>query len=69
MKITIEYRNPTPTHCTVAIWVNGGFAGELTLRQEELGGFQYILADGCVDGYDEFLAKGDPNWLEKNKNV
>lgn len=47
MRITLDYRNPTPSHCGVAIFVNGALAGTLTLRQDEIVSFQQILAAGC----------------------
>jgi hypothetical protein len=58
MKITLEYRNPTPSHCDVAVFVNGALSGTLTLRQEEVGGFSQILQYGCATGIDTFLSRG-----------
>lgn len=60
MKITIDFRNPTPTHCDVAVFVNGAMTGVLTLRQEELGVFQDVLLQGLRFRGDEFLSTGDP---------
>lgn len=60
MRITFEYRNPTKAHCDVAIFVNGGLAGVITLRQEEVVGFNMIVAHGCADGIDTFLSRGNP---------
>lgn len=60
MKITLEYRNPTPEHCKVGVWVNGAYAGELTLRQTELDSFQYVISKGLTLPEDEFLSRGDP---------
>lgn len=67
MRITIEYRNPTPTHCNVAVWVNGALAGTLRLRQDELMTFQTVLQAGlsfrgtAEFPADEFLARGNPD--------
>lgn len=60
MKIHLDYRNPTPTHCDVAVFVNGALAGVLTLRQEELDSFQGVIAHGLTLKTDEFLGTGDP---------
>jgi hypothetical protein len=61
MRITLEYRNPTPAHCDVAVFVNGALAGTLTLRQEEIGSFDQIVHAGCARGIDTFLARGNPD--------
>ena len=61
MKITLDYRNPTPSHCDVAVFINGALAGVLTLRQDELVDFQMVLADGLKLTKDEFLATGNPD--------
>lgn len=66
MNITIEYRNPSPSHCEVVVWINGGNAGTLTLRQDELISFQTILASGMLPG-DKFLGRGDPTPPQVNK--
>ena len=58
MKITLEYRNPTPAHCDVAVFVNGALSGTLRLRQDEVIGFQQIVLGGCLKGVDEFLGRG-----------
>ncbi len=58
MKIHIEYRNPTPMHCDVVVFINGANAGKLVLRQEEIVGFQQIVSGGCVKGIDTFLSSG-----------
>lgn len=63
MKITLDYRNPTPSHCDVAVFVNGALTGTLTLRQEELDVFQHIILHGMDDQRDEFLGTGDPGPL------
>jgi hypothetical protein len=60
MKITLDYRHPTPSHCDVAVFVNGALAGVLTLRQEELGTFQHIVLHGMDNERDQFLGTGDP---------
>lgn len=65
MKITLEYRNPSPTHCEVVIWVNGANAGTLTLRQNELFPFQHIIATGTDTSFDTFLSRGNPDWKKE----
>lgn len=60
MRLTIEYRRPSPSHCDVAVYVNHALAGTLTLRQEELSDFHQILARGCGTGLHYFLATGLP---------
>lgn len=60
MKISLDYRHPTPSHCDVAVYVNGALAGVLTLRQQELDVFQHILLYGIDRRRDSFLATGDP---------
>jgi hypothetical protein len=64
MRITLEYRNPTPSHCTVVVFVNGAQAGTLRLRQDEIVGFQQIVEHGCAKGIDHFLGRGNPNPAE-----
>ena len=61
MKITLDFRNPTPSHCEVAVFVNGAYSGTLTLRQEEVGSFQQVVANGLSLDTDEFLSTGNPN--------
>lgn len=60
MKITVDYRNPTPSHCDAAIFINGALAGVLKLRQEELDVFQHIILHGLDSKRDEFLGTGNP---------
>ena len=48
MKIKFDYRNATPGHCDVAVFVNGGLAGILRLRQEEIVGFEQIVRAGTT---------------------
>lgn len=60
MRITLEYRNPSSTHCEVIVFVNGALTGTLVLRQSELGSFEQILSGGCAKGIDEFLSRGNP---------
>ena len=65
MKITLDYRNPTPSHCDVAVFVNGALAGVLTLRQEEVDSFQQVIVSGLSLPTDEFLGTGDSGpWPE-----
>jgi hypothetical protein len=66
MKITLDYRDPTPSHCYVAIFVNGAFTGQICLRQEEIDSFQHIVMRGMTLKGDVFLALGDPGPF-KNK--
>lgn len=61
MRITLEYRHPTPSHCDVVVFVNGANAGTLRLRQEELGDFQMVIDHGLSLKTDEFLARGNPD--------
>jgi len=69
MKITLVYRNPTPSHCDVAIFVNEALAGTIVLRQSEVGGFQQIIAAGCAKNIDVFVARGSTEWeSEKEKS-
>lgn len=49
MKLTLQYRNPTPAHCDVAVFVNGALAGELRLRQEEVADFTALAMFGPTD--------------------
>jgi hypothetical protein len=67
MKISLDYRNPTPSHCDVAIFINGAYVGTLRLGQEDIVGFQQILDHGCVKGLDVFRATGSPNTPEMNE--
>jgi hypothetical protein len=60
MKITLDYRNPSPSHCDVAVFLNNAFTGTLTLRREELDVFQHIIVNGLSPVHDQFLATGDP---------
>ena len=70
MKITLDYRNPTPSHCDVVVFVNGANTGTLTLRQEELDVFQHIVLHGIDDRRDKFLGTGDPGpWPEARLKV
>lgn len=61
MNITLEYRNPTPSHCDVAVFVNGAYTGLLKLRQDELDLFQHVIQHGLDEKRgDRFLGRGDP---------
>ena len=59
MKITLEYRNPSPSHCDVAVFINGALTGILTLRQDEIGSFDQIISHGCAKDIDYFLGRGN----------
>lgn len=65
MNIVIEYRNPTPSHCDVALFVNGALAGTITLRQSELVAFQDFFFFGQKQ-MDKVIARGDPGQFERN---
>lgn len=58
MKIILDYRNPTPSHCDVAIFVNGALAGTICLRQEEIDVFQDVICRGLHMPGDKFLSTG-----------
>jgi hypothetical protein len=60
MKITLDYRNPTPSHCDVAVYIDGALTGTLTLRQDEVVTFQQIIVNG-MSHRDEFLGTGNPD--------
>jgi hypothetical protein len=64
MTITLEYRDPSSTHCTVVVFINGANTGQLRLRQEELVTFQLVLQRGLSMPGDAFLARGNPNAVE-----
>lgn len=64
MRITLEYRNPTPSHCDIAVFVNGALSGVLTLRQDEVGSLSQIITHGCAKGIDSFLSRGKSVWKE-----
>lgn len=61
MRITLDFRNPTQSHCNIAVFINGALSGVLTLRQDEIGSFQQIIANGCSPNLDYFLSKGNPD--------
>ena len=63
MKITLDYRNPTPAHCDVAVFVNDALSGVLKLRQEEIDVFQHIVLHGMDDRRDQFVGTGNPGPL------
>jgi len=60
MNITLDYRNPTPAHCDVAVFLDHALVGVLTLRQEDLATFQHIILHGMRENRDTFLGTGDP---------
>ena len=65
MEITLDYRNPTPAHCNVAIFINGALTGILQLRQEEIGSFEQIITHGCCGKIDTCKSRGNPDWSKK----
>jgi hypothetical protein len=62
MRIKLDFRSPTPTHCKVAVFVNGAYTGTLVLRQDEIGSFHQVISNGLSLATDEFLSTGDPNF-------
>jgi hypothetical protein len=60
MKISLDYRNPTPSHCEVAVFVNNALAGVLTLRREEVEVFNSIVQRGADSQHDEVSSQGEP---------
>ena len=65
MKITLDFRNPTASHCDVVVFVNGAWAGILTLRQDEVGSFHQVISNGLSLPSDEFWSTGNPNFGDK----
>lgn len=61
MKITLDFRNPTPSHCDVAVFINGTYSGTLIMRQDEIGSFHQIIDYGLSLATDEFLSTGNPD--------
>jgi hypothetical protein len=57
MRVTFNYRNPTPAHCDVAVFVNGALAGTLRMRRDEVVDLRRIVMAGCGDE-DFFVAHG-----------
>jgi hypothetical protein len=68
MRITLDYRDPSPSHCYVAIFVNGAFTGQICLRQEEIDSFQHIISQGMTLPQDVFLATGNPGPYKHTKD-
>ena len=58
MKISLDYRNASPMHCDIAVFINGAQAGVIRLRQDEIVSFQQIIAKGCVPSLDTFRCTG-----------
>ena len=61
MRITLDYRRPSPSHCYVGFFVNGALAGELCLRQEEILGLEMVIQHGLLLPEDSFLSTGNPD--------
>jgi hypothetical protein len=61
MDIVLQFNNPTPTHCDVDVLINGEATGTLHLRQVDLLTFQNIMLYGCMEAFDTFLSRGNPN--------
>jgi hypothetical protein len=68
MRITLDYRDPSPSHCYVAIFINGAYSGQICLRQEEIDSFQHIIRQGMTLAQDEFLATGNPDPYKHTKD-
>lgn len=62
MKISLDFRHPTPAHCDIAIFVDGGLAGTITLRQDEIVEFNEVVASGCKKVGVGFLRTGNSVW-------
>lgn len=60
MRIVLDFRNPTPAHCDVAVFVNGALSGVLKLRQDEIGDFHQVVSHGLSLSTDQFMSTGDP---------
>lgn len=43
---TFRILHRTPGHITLGFWINGGKAGDLTIRVEEEAGLFYMLSKG-----------------------
>ena len=56
IRIALNYRNPTPSHCDVAIFINGALAGVLTLRQNEIAPFRQVISEGMTRHTENLLA-------------
>ena len=61
MRITLDYRHPSPSHCYIGVFVNGACAGELCLRQEEILTFQMVISHGLSLPDDVFKSSGNPD--------
>jgi len=64
MKVHLDYRNPTPSHCDVAVFLDGAYTGTLRLRQADVLTFQHIVVTG-LGPQDEFLGTGNPDPQER----
>lgn len=62
MRIALDLRHPTPSHCDVAVFVNGALAGVLTLRQAEIVEFRALVVAGAVNlgARIELTGSGEP---------
>ncbi len=59
--LAIEFRDPTPSHCDVAVWINGAMAGTLRVRQEEVMTLQDLFLRGIQKrAGDTFVSRGSP---------
>lgn len=61
MKVHLDYRNPTPLHCEVGVFLDGVYCGALTLRQDDVLTFQHIILHGIDDIRDTFQGTGNPD--------
>ncbi len=64
MNITLEYRNPTISHCDVAVFINGALSGTLCMRQDEIVKFELVISHGLNLKTDNFLSRGNPDPVE-----
>ena len=65
MRIRLDWRNPTQEHAQMAVFVNGGLCGVLTVRQQDVVGLSQIVRAGCAQfSIDQFEESGDPGPYE-----
>lgn len=52
-RATYRVMHQGPGHTTYGFWVNGGKAGELTVRNEEVVGFQQLISHWTFTELDQ----------------
>lgn len=57
MNVHLDYRNQTPAHVHVAIFVNHGLTGVLCLRRDEVQQFESVFRRGLA--HDELRVTGN----------